>query len=99
MPDRIDLLPGEQFQELRDTGRREPFQLHTAHRLLLAPKVGQQLREMVVAADVRVAERADDEQAGFVGLGDEVPEQAERRAVRPVQVVEDQHDRRLPVTC
>ena len=56
----------------------------------VAAQVGEQLGERVVGADLGLAVGADDQQRRLVRRPHHVPQQVQRRAVGPVQVVEDE---------
>ncbi len=58
-----------------------------------APERGQDLGERVALLDLDVAVRGDEEDASVLDLAREELEQQQRRLVRPVEVVEDQHQR------
>jgi hypothetical protein len=74
---------------LRQTSQRYPLDS------VLAAQVCKQLGEWMPASDVRLPVGADEEQPNRGRGPHDVAHQLQRRLVRPVQVVEDEHDRRL----
>ena len=61
---------------------------------VLAPQRGDQLRQRVPLLELRVAVGAEEHRAPRLGRAHEVAQQLHRRAVGPVEVVEDEQQRR-----
>ena len=80
----------EQGEELvvAEAAQREPLDAR------LPVQRRERLGERVIGADVGVAERPDHEQPKRRVRRHDVTQELDRRAVRPVQVVEHEHDRR-----
>ncbi len=85
-------VPGVRRDQRADVARAQALEGHPLDQPVAA-QVGQQLGERMRRADLRVAERAEDQQRGVARCAGDVPEQVERAAVGPVQVVEHERER------
>ena len=59
----------------------------------VSPKVGDQFRQGMRTVQLSLAIGSEEEQAGLPMGADDVFQQQKRRLVRPVEVVEDKHER------
>ena len=96
--DRVDKRGGrflfaDHGEQLAHFARVQPFQQYSLV-LRFAAELGQRLRERVLAVELDVAVRPDDQQSLLSGEARDVPEHRDRSLVCPVQIVEEQHDRR-----
>jgi hypothetical protein len=92
-PRRVQLVTGRVLHQRDDRGLAQTAQGQPPD-ALLAAQVGEDIHERVIARDVAVAVGRHDEQRDAVRLGDHVAQQRERRPVGPLQVVEEQDERR-----
>jgi hypothetical protein len=83
----------ERGHQLGDLGLGQAAELEMLEQVL-PPHVGDQLKQRVVGLELGVAIRAEQEHAARLRRADEVLEQLQRRPVGPVEVVEDEHERR-----
>ena len=86
------LIAGVRRDELADAPLVEPVEPDALEQPL-ATQVGEQLRERVLAAELLVPVGADHEQRRFVRRSDDVPQQAECGSIRPLEVVQHEHER------
>ena len=76
------------------SGSARPVELQPPQRALAA-QVADQLVQRVAVGDLALAVGAEEQHPPRRGRAHEVAQQLQRRPVGPVQVVEDEHDRRL----
>ena len=84
----------ERRDELGDLRLGQALELEALEHALAA-HVGDQLEQRVAGLELGVAVGAEQEDAARLRRADEVPQQLQRRAVGPVEVVEHEHERRL----
>ena len=85
---------GQLGDQLPHLGLRQAGQLQAPQRPLAA-QVADQLVQRMAVGDLALAVGAEVQHPARRGRAHEVAQQLQRRAVGPVQVVEDEHDRRL----
>ena len=85
---------GQLGHELAHLELREPAELQAPQRPLAA-QVADQLVQRVAVGDLALAVGAEEQHPARRGRAHEMPQQLERRPVRPLQVVEHEHHRRL----
>ena len=90
---RLGLRHAERRHELGDLRLGQTAELDVAEQPFAA-HVADQLVQRVAGLELGVAIGAEQQRAARLRRADEVPEQLQRRAVGPVQVVEDEHERR-----
>ncbi len=88
----IEFIAGGRGHERQHAFVRETSQLDLADRRL-AMQRGQRVEEWMRRRQLAVAERADDRDAEVLLRCGEVPEELETRGIRPLQIIEYQHDR------
>jgi hypothetical protein len=89
------LAPGPRLEELEHLLRREPAQ-HDALEARVTAQACERLCQRVPPVEVDVPVRAEDQEAAPREPPREVLEHQQRRAVRPVEIVEDEDHGRPP---
>ena len=90
-PSVIEIVAGGRLHEGEHPGVVQAGELDAAHSGFAAQR-GQGLGQRVGARELRVAIGADDEQTQGCGVGHHVTQHLEAGLVRPLQVVEHQHE-------